>query len=259
MLRKKQVITSNEEWLECRASSTIECTKDHIENITERTIERIDRILRGKSACSGWCAGKDSIVLDDLMRKWGGQYTPIIWKGINNYPAMDRWIGDNRPRGLIESVIDKFSLAFIEKNPEYLFCLGDTRQKWMSAKWSKQRKDTEKFDLFVTGRRLLDGNVCGNVSNDFVRNKTFSPIADWTHEELFSYIEYNGIALPPFYEWSRGFLLGSVAMGEWTERPANELSEDEVWDEIYEIDESIVHNAAQDLRRANDYLERKHS
>ena len=45
-------------------------------------------------------------------------------------------------------------------------------------------------------------------------------------------------------------------MGEWTERPVLDLSVDDVWREIYEIDKSIVFSAAHTLTSAKTFLER---
>ena len=76
---------------------------------------------------------------------------------------MRKWINENKPKNLIEEVIDKYSLEYLEKHPQYLFCKGKTRQNWMAEKWKRQNKDITKynFDLFITGRRIKDGNQCG--------------------------------------------------------------------------------------------------
>lgn len=264
MLNKKQNIKDNSEWIEAFEKCTSEVTQERIEQITAEAIARIKHISdQHKNICSGWIAGKDSIVLEHILKKSGIRYTPVIWRGINEYPAMIDWINRNKPDNLIEEVIDKFSLDFIEKNPDYLFCQGDTRNKWMGEKWKRYKKDIPKhgFDAFLVGRRIKDGNVCGKKEEGFRRVKDgyseYAPLAEWTHEELLAYIKYNGIELPPFYEWDRGFLLGSVAMGEWTERPTAGKSVFEVWDELYNIDKSIVIKAAEKLTSAKQYLEKR--
>ena len=156
-------------------------------------------------------------------------------------------------------MIDKFSLDYLEKHSEYLFCKNGTRQQWMSEKWRRYKTDIKKhgFDLFIVARRKKDGNVCGNKENNYIVKRdfdTFSPLAEWTHEQLLAYLQYEYIPLPPFYSYPRGFLIGSVAMGEWTERPIMDLTESQVWQELYDIDRQIVINAAQKLTSAKNFL-----
>lgn len=256
MLGRKQCVRSNEEWLAAYDGAIDSVSPERTAMLTEQAIARITA-MNGLRCCNGWIAGKDSIVVQDLVSKSGIRCTPIIWRGVNEYPAMTEWIERNRPEGLVESVIERFTLDYIERNPGFLFCQGgnDYRQRWMAEKWRRQRLDLRGFDVLITGRRILDGNQCGSAVDGFVRGKALSPIADWTHEDLLAYIRRNGIELPPFYSWPRGFLLGSVAMGEWTERPAMGLTAREVWDELHEIDASIVEGAAGALSSARDYLE----
>lgn len=176
---------------------------------------------------------------------------------------MRDWIDKNKPSGIIEETIDKYSLEWLEKHPDYLFCKNNTRNSWMSTKWRRQREDIPKhgFDLFITGRRIKDGNNCGNKDDGYVLHKekydVISPLAEWNAEQILAYIKYNNIELPPFYRWDRGFLIGSIAMGEWTERAIMGKTEDEVWDELYEIDKSIVLEASKTLSSAKSYIERK--
>lgn len=264
MLNKKQNIKDNKQWLDAFNKCTYIYSKEDIEKLKDETISFIQKIAsKYKNICNGWVAGKDSIVLQDIISKSGIKSIPIFWCGVNEYPKMREWIDKNKPNNLIEEVIDKYSLEYLEKHPEYLFCKGNTRQKWMATKWERQRKDITKynFDLFIAGRRIKDGNQCGNKENNYIVSKgnydVFSPLANWNAEQLLAYIKYNAIELPPFYEWDRGFLIGSIAMGEWTERAVLDKTEDEVWQEIYDIDKSIVINASNKLSSAKNYLEKR--
>lgn len=261
MLVKKQSVKSNSQWLEAYKRSTELYSYEDIQTLEAKTIARIELVARAyNNVCSGWIAGKDSLALSFLLSKTSIRHTPIMWRGINEYPAMAAWIEKNKPHNLVEEVIDKYTLDFLEKNPEYLFCKGKTRLKWMNTKWERQRKDINKhgFDLFITGRRLKDGNLCGNAENNFIVPKkgfdTFSPLGDWNNEQLLAYVKYNHIQLPPFYSYDRGFLIGSIAMGEWTERAVLDKTEEEVWQELYDIDKSIVINASAKLSSAREFL-----
>ena len=261
MLSRKQNITDNRDWERAYKLSTELYSRGDICNLEKITIAHMRRVTASyKRICNGWIAGKDSIVLQDILEKSGIRSAPIIWRGINEYPEMSRWIEENKPYGLIEEVVTKFSLEFLENHPQYLFCKDKTRTAWMAEKWKRQKADIPKhgFDLFITGRRLKDGNQCGDKASGYIKHKdgydVFSPLAEWNAEQLFAYIRYNGIELSPFYLWPRGYLIGSIAMGEWTERPIMKMTEKEVWDEIYEIDPSIVIKASSVLTSAKKYL-----
>lgn len=266
MLNKKQNIKTNKEWLEAFENCTDIYSYYEIADLQRKAILNIQEVAeKYKNICNGWIAGKDSIVIQHLIESSGIKSTPIIWRGINEYPAMKIWIEKNKPDGLIEEIIDKYTLDYLEQHPEYLFCKGKTRQKWMQTKWLRQHKDIKKynFDLFIAGRRIKDGNQCGSKENNYIANKgtydVFSPIAEWNAEQLLAYIKYNHINLPPFYKWDRGFLIGSIAMGEWTERAIMNKSEYEVWQELYNIDKSIVINASEKLSSARNFLEMRNN
>lgn len=268
MLRKKQSIQDNAEWLEALNKSTTLYSSVVVDELEAATISEIRKVAASyRHICHGWIAGKDSLVLSKVLAKAGIETTPIMWRGINEYPAMKDWVDTNKPSNLIEEIIDKYSLEFLEKHPEYLFCQGNTRQKWMATKWERQRKDIRKhnFDLFITGRRLKDGNQCGTADNNYISHKNgydvYSPLAEWNNEQLLAYVRYNNIVLPPFYGYERGFLIGSIAQGEWTERACLGKTENEVWEELYRIDKNIVLKAAESLTSARLFLlskERNH-
>ena len=262
MLRRKQDIRSNDDWLTAYDTCCDAVSREQSDRLAQDTADRIESVMRAHSKpASGWCAGKDSIVLEHLLCRFGFEHEPIMWRGVNEYPAMAKWIDGNAPDNLRCSIVGKFSLEFLEAHPDYLFCQGDTRNKWMAEKWRRQRADMESggYDLLILGRRRKDGNQCGKAENAYVADRggfdAFSPLADWTHEELLAYIRWNGIELPPFYSWPNGFLYGSVAMGEWTERPAMGRPESAVWDEIMRIDAEIVKGAANTLTAARRYLD----
>lgn len=262
MLNKKQNIKDNQEWLDALENCTNVCSREHINDLEAQAIKTISTVA-GKyhNICSGWIAGKDSIVLDNILQKSGIDFTPIMWRGINEWPSMTEWIERNKPNNIIFEIIDKFDFEFLEKHPDYLFCQKNTRQNWMAEKWKRQNKDIRKhgFDLFMVARRIKDGNQCGPKAENFIVHKdgydVFAPLAEWTHEEMLAYIKYNDIELPPFYNFKRGFLIGSIAMGEWTEYACMDKTVNEVWDEVYEIDKNVVLNASKHLTSAKNYLE----
>lgn len=264
-LKKKQVIKDNREWIDAFNGCQSVVSLEHIKHIEAQAIENIRYVATlYKKICSGWIAGKDSIVLNHILIKAGIAFTPIMWRGVNEWACMKEWISHNKPSNIIFETIDKFDFPFLEKHPDYLFCRGNTRQLLMSEKWKRQNSDIRKhgFDLFIVGRRIKDGNQCGSKDSGYIVGKrdydVFAPLAEWTHEEMLAYIKYNNIELPPFYSFPHGFLIGSIAMGEWTEYAALNKTETEVWDEIYSIEPDTVINAAKHLTAAKKYLETRH-
>lgn len=261
MLTKKQNIKDNSLWIEALESSTKLYSKEDIIKLENKTIETIKKVCNHfNNICLGYSSGKDSLVIMMLCNKANIKYTPIMWRGINEWTQMKNWIDKNKPKNTIIEVIDKFNFDFLENNPNYLFCQNNTRTKWMNTKWERQRKDIQKykFDLFITGRRLKDGNRCGDKKNNFIQDKgeykVYNAIADWNHEQVLAYIKYNDIELPPFYKFPNGFLNGSIAMGEWTEYSIPNKSIKEILDEIYLIDKEVLINAKNKLSVVNKFL-----
>lgn len=262
--RKSQIQKANDDssWIEYFNSAYDNICHERLSKLESDTINNISDTLHGKSVCVGWCGGgKDSVVIYDLMKRSGVTFTPVFWRGINEYPEVKLWIDENKPDGLVEITIGKFTLEFLDAHPGYLFVEDKkTTNKWMEPKWKAQRDFIKDFDLFVAGRRLKDGNNCGKRENNFIRNNTYSPIADWSHEELFAYIRKYNLELSPFYFWPRGFMLGSLTSGEWTERKClGGMTVNDVWDEIWEIDKSIIYDSSEKLASARNYLEENHA
>ena len=84
---------------------------------------------------------------------------------------------------------------------------------------------------------------------DFARQND-SPLAGWKHEEILAFIHYYKIPVPPIYGWKNGYLCGTHPWParQWTG------SEENGWREVYEIDESIVREAAQVIDSAAKFL-----
>lgn len=79
----------------------------------------------------------------------------------------------------------------------------------------------------------------------------FSPLAAWSHEHVLAYIHYHQLPLPPIYGWKNGYLCGTHPWParQWTGSPENG------WREVYDIDPSIVIEAAEKIGSARAFLE----
>ena len=112
------------------------------------------------------------------------------------------------------------------------------------------------LNIIILGRRKADGNYTGPKGQNIYTNKQgvtrYSPIVDWSHEEVLAVCHYFSGALPPTYHWPNGFVVGTGAWParQWTGSIANG------WQEVYTIDTSIVIKAAKYIPSALEFLRR---
>ena len=145
--------------------------------------------------------------------------------------------------------------------PQVLFPSNAT----IAAKWFKliQHNAQDYFvkkydlDLIILGRRKLDTNYTGKAGENIYTNRKgitrYSPLDDWSHEHVMAVIAYYMNAdLPPNYYWPNGWVVGTGCWParQWTGSVFN------AWKEIYIIDKSIVHKAANYLPSAKQFLQK---
>lgn len=240
-------------------------SKERVDELEKRAIQLIKEVCpKYKNVCVGYSAGKESLVVLLLMQKSLCQHTPVIWQTIFQWTSVMKWLEANKPAGLVTVTIERPSWKDLEEKPSLLFpSTPDDNNWWMSKKWIAQKRYFKEngVDLFVTGRRIGDGNNCGKKENNYVRNAklydVFSPVSEWSEEELFAYMIYNGLKLPPNYETLNGFLQGS---GAWAERMCygnTAATVKEQWDIVYQEDANIVIEASKYLTAARQYLEER--
>lgn len=253
-LGKKQSI-DNADWLKAMENIEKLVKKKDLDKKTAQTVKDIKGTVGDKKAAYAWSAGKDSIVLGDVCRKAG--ITACMMARCNlEYPAFIKWAEEHAPEGL--TVINTGQdLEWLAKHPTMLF----PKDSKTAAAWFKivQHRAQEnyfkenKLDFILLGRRRADGNYVGKGSNSYSNSRgilRYSPLADWTHEEVLAYIHYNHLDMPPIYEWEKGYLCGTHP---W---PARQYMKDEEqgWREVFEIDGRIVEKAAEFFPGAKAFL-----
>lgn len=220
-------------------------------------------LSRHAKPCLGYSMGKDSIVVQNIMRKHGLLVDEIIWAtthvqymaNVDWYKRQDidssRWV--DIPRPSFEDL----------NNTELLFpATKKLETQWMSYKWKEQQRilEGEGYDLFITGRRTREHNKCGSRESGYLvagkHYDTLSPIAEWTFDDIISYILYNNIELPPSYFYPYGLSHGS---GAWAERVRHsdfsEYSINDCFDEVFSVEPDTIREAAEHLTAAKKYLE----
>lgn len=231
-------------------------SRERYEARKKLAVSRIRR-LSGRRPAFAWSGGKDSLALQ-VVCEAAGVFECCLGMTNLEYPAFLQWITDHMPHEL--SVYSNgWDIEWLTKHPQMLFPKDSkTASEWFKGtQHSAQRRffsDYGATTLFV-GRRLADGNYCGKgfayTANGVTRA---SPIADWSHEDVLACLHYEGMAddLPPFYRWPRGYRCGTHS---W---PARQWCDSDMhgWSEVYEIDASLVTDAAAaGMSSAADYLE----
>jgi len=254
-LSKKQRIT-NEQFAKIHKNAHKTVSKALLDKKVDETVENIKKQVKGKKIAISWSGGKDSIVLEHICRIVGNYPSFIVHNDLE-YPQFMRWVDVQKPEGL-EYVNTGQDLAWLARNKHMLFPKTSTA----SSQWFRivQHKGQDKYfkdnelDLIVLGRRRADGNYFPNNEAQYTNKKSgtvrFCPLKDWSHEYLFAFLVYYHCALPPIYQWPRGYTVGT---GPWAKRKVS--SDQQGWSEIFKIDPQIVKDAAHYFDSASDFLE----
>lgn len=253
-LGRKQSI-SNETWL--KAMETIEdsISREELNRLADATIQDIKTRVKGKRAAYAWSGGKDSIVLGNLCEA-AGVVDSMIGVCDLEYPDFVAWIEANKPTGC-EVINTHQGMDWLAYHQEMLFPQNSaTAGRWFSLVQHRAQRIYSKshaLDLIILGRRKADGNYVGQGTNIYTDGKgvtRFSPLATWSHEHVLAYIHYHQLPLPPIYEWKNGYLCGTHPWParQWTGSVENG------WREVYDIDPSIVIEAAEKIESARAFL-----
>ena len=228
-------------------------SRTSVEGATQIVRQKILSITQGKRAAYSWSGGKDSLVIADICQSIGITKCQCIITDVE-YPKWESYMRLNAPP-VCKMVEVGFGLSYLREHPEMNFPRGKTFQKWYQMvqrnNFTAYMKD-ENLDVLILGHRTIDGNVCG--INGIRRNASggilYAPLHAWSHEMLFAYLFYHGIELPFIYKWKNGFYQGT----HWW--PARKVdSVEQGYQEVYEIDKSVVINAAAVLPSAKKFLE----
>lgn len=243
-LGRKQNI-SNDDWLNASISPL-----SRINEISDKTIADI-KSKTGKMAY-GWSGGKDSIVLGHLCERAGVKDCVLAVTELE-YPAFMEWVQANKPENLTIFNTGQ-DLDWLKANEKMLFPDDSSiASKWFSI---VQHRAQEKYykannlDMILLGRRMADGNFVGRGTNIYEKNGVvrFSPISDWTHEDILGYIFYHKLSIPPIYDWYNGYKCGTHP---W---PARQHTHGNGWQEVYDIDKTIVEKASDYLESAKEFM-----
>lgn len=221
----------------------------------ERAAGEVREFCRGKNAAFAWSGGKDSLALAAVCDFAG---VPDCVLGITDleYPAFLGWVTAHMPDRL-EVINTGLDLDWLAENPGMLFpqTAGVAAQWFAKVQHTAQRQyfKRHRLDVIMVGRRRSDGNFVGREGQNWYSADgvlRYSPLADWTHAEVFACIDHLGLAMPPFYDWPRGYRCGTHpwAARQWCKGTAHG------WHEVNAIDPAVVRLAADRIPSAAEYL-----
>lgn len=255
ILGRKQRM-QNSDWIDTLGKIDQLVDKEELDRLVEKTINDIKKKTKGKKAAYAWSGGKDSLVLGEICKQ--ADIIPCVLVICNlEYKAFIEWIENHKPSGL--SVINTGQdMKWLVKHSGMLF----PQDSKVASQWFQvvQHRGQNKYykehelDMLLLGRRRVDGNYIGKGNNIYTNKQgitRYSPMSDWTHEQVLAYIHYYHLEIPPIYNWKNGYLCGTHPWParQWTGSVEN------AWEEIYEIDKSIVLEAAEHIQSAKVFLE----
>ena len=255
ILGRKQRI-KNSEWINAMENIESLVSKKDLELLVKKTVADIKKKTKGKKAAFAWSAGKDSLVLGQICHMAGINACVLVVCNLE-YPAFLKWVEANKPPEL-EIINTGQDLRWLSNHPHMLF----PQDSKAAAQWfhivqhrgqARYYKDHE-LNVLLLGRRRADGNYVGKGENIYTNGQgvtRYSPLSEWSHEQVLAFIHYYNVALPPIYEWKNGYLCGTHpwAARQWTGSVENG------WKEVYEIDHSVVREAAEHIPSAKEFLE----
>lgn len=254
-LGRKQRI-KNDDWVETFGKIEQLVTKAELDQLVDKTVKEIKGKTKEKKAAYAWSGGKDSLVLAELCQK-AGIFPCVLVICDLEYQAFLEWVEAHKPPEL--SIINTGQdIEWLAAHPHMLF----PQSSKYAAQWFQivQHRGQTKYykehelDMLLLGRRKADGNYVGRGDNIYTNGKgvtRYSPMSEWTHEQVLAYIHYYNLEMPPIYSWKKGYQCGTHPWParQWTGNIEN------AWSEVYEIDSSIVTEAARHIQSAKDYLE----
>lgn len=250
--------TTEKDWSSAIENIESIVSKEHIDKLIAKTVKEIKEVTKGKKAAFSWSAGKDSIALQTVCEIAGITDCVFVCCDLE-YTEFMKWVEIHKPRGC--TIINTHQdLKWLAEHQDMLF----PQDSSVAGRWFKiiQHTGQEKYfkdnnlDILILGRRRADGNYVGKGSNIYTNGKgitRYSPLADWTHEEILACIHYFDMPLPPIYSWKNGYLCGThnFAERQWTSSIENG------WQEVYDIEPEWVYRAAEYIESAREFLNGK--
>lgn len=263
MLKDKTHATS-EEWAYCFEHIEEFISKEDVIKAYNSTLDFIRQTIKGHNVAFGWSGGKESIVLADLMRDTSVHRSVLALNSCLCYSSFTKWCLEHKPKDC--EVFDSYqTLNFRVMRQLGIEAFSDDLKQYHKFTEMTDHKAYPYFckkngiTMFILGRRKRDNNICGKAPHYITTNKLrdyccFSPMAEWTTEEVLGYIRYfkGGYeALPPQYRYVNGWQQGSDAP---IYLHLEGKTRNEMWQLVYDNDKELVERASSYLKSAQIFL-----
>lgn len=221
-----------------------------------QAVAEVKRVIKGNKVAYAWSGGKDSQALRVVMEKAGITQCVLGMTAELEYPEFLRWATDNMPWGL-DVISTGQTLDWLAGHLDLLFPQDSkTAGEWFkNVQHRAQALFYRRYDLdmLILGRRLADRNYVGTngLYTTLEGITRYSPIRHWSQEQVLGVCYYFQQGMAPCYRWPNGWVVGT---GSWPARQWTGTTA-KAWDEIFQIDPSIVAKAATKIASAREYLE----
>jgi 3'-phosphoadenosine 5'-phosphosulfate sulfotransferase (PAPS reductase)/FAD synthetase len=267
----KSRLDDQEPWQRCAATALDTIDRAAFDDKVARLIDEVRQVAKTQRVGYGWSGGKDSQALRWIMEQAGVERSVLGVTPDLEFPAMVQWYAAHMPEGCDVIEQPAFDMRWIRANPEMLFPRGTRGTEWFGVarrSW-RQFAKYERLHVLVLGRRRKDDNYIGPPGTDRYLDREgvlrWSPLGLWTHEEVFALIAQQQLAMPPCYDWPRGYVTGT---GAWASRDAVwqktttdpdhqlALDRDHGFAECWAIDADTIRAAADRLPAAREWMQR---
>lgn len=211
-------------------------SRGECDDIVGRLGERVLRVLSTRRAVYGWSGGKDSVVLEYVLRSAGLSLEGACILTALEYPAVDRFCATELPRK-VTRIRTHHNITWLLANRQFLFPTDPALKARSYA--MVQQAHMDKFAMergatvVVLGRRRADGNV---IPSEFYEAKgkpwRYNPLADTSHEFVWAAIRHYNLPEYPLYAISPKHLV--TGTGWWPQ--------DDGWDTVRHTDPSVYAN-----------------
>ena len=173
-------------------------------SLIQQTEKSIDRISEKTDTAVLFCSfGKDSLVLLDMLSSKFDRVICIFMyfiKGLEHIEKYIRWAKEKYPNIEIEQ-IPHWNLTYILRNG--MFCVRNPKVKLLKlADIDKAVKCKYKADYSFYGMKKADGmnrRLMLNTYENYENNGKVYPLADWTKEDITTYIRLHKLPEPVRY------------------------------------------------------------
>ena len=246
---------------------------EHIEDFISRqevverfqqTVELTAKVTRGHKCGFGWSGGKESVVLEDIMQRLGIKTCCIGFNSCLSYPSFVRYVSTHMPQGCeVFDFAERINWKTMQEKGMEAFS-DDLREysHWINISDRTAYPEFCKrngIDMFIMGKRKGDNNICGKAPWYITTAKnrpyvTFSPMAEWTTEEVLGYIRYfkGGYrALAPQYTYRNGWHNGSDSP---IYLDLEGRTRHQMWADVWMNSHELVERAAEYIDSAREYI-----